>query len=96
MSEHVDQLKETLARARAEVAKVIIGQPQVVDLALIAIFTGHHALVEGVRVARALAGARAYAGLRGDAADPLDSVQTPDQVRTWIRGAAVASDRRAS
>jgi MoxR-like ATPase len=48
MSENVDQLKETLGRARAEVAKVIIGQPQVVDLALIAIFTGHHALVEGV------------------------------------------------
>jgi MoxR-like ATPase len=48
MSENVDPLKETLERARAEVAKVIIGQPQVVDLALIAIFTGHHALVEGV------------------------------------------------
>ncbi|MBI3882215.1 MAG: MoxR family ATPase [Verrucomicrobia bacterium] len=48
MSEHADQLKETLALARAEIAKVIIGQQAVVDLALIAIFTGHHALVEGV------------------------------------------------
>ena len=48
MNETVDQLKETLARARQEVAKVIIGQSDVVDKALIAIFTGHHALIEGV------------------------------------------------
>ena len=43
-----DPLKETLARARAEVAKVIIGQGAVVDMALIPIITGHHALIEGV------------------------------------------------
>src|SRR5919109_4900229 len=43
-----DQLKATLERAREEVAKVIIGQGAVVDRALITIFTGHHALVEGV------------------------------------------------
>src|SRR6266540_13838 len=48
MNETIDQLKETLARAREEVGKVIIGQSDVVDKALIAIFTGHHALVEGV------------------------------------------------
>src|SRR5213082_3384166 len=48
MSETVDQLKETLARARQEVAKVIIGQRDVVDKALITVFTGHHALIEGV------------------------------------------------
>src|SRR5438309_8235811 len=48
MNETVDQLKETLARARQEVAKVIIGQNEVVDKALITIFTGHHALIEGV------------------------------------------------
>src|SRR3989440_9322399 len=48
MNETVDQLKETLARARQEVAKVIIGQRDVVDKALITVFTGHHALVEGV------------------------------------------------
>jgi MoxR-like ATPase len=40
----VDVLKE----ARAEVGKVIIGQEQAIDRALIVIFTGHHALVEGV------------------------------------------------
>jgi MoxR-like ATPase len=48
MSENADQLKTILVNARAEVGKVIIGQQGVVDMALIAIFTGHHALVEGV------------------------------------------------
>ena len=43
-----DRLKEVLASARQEVAKVIIGQQEVVDKALIAIFTGQHALIEGV------------------------------------------------
>ncbi len=42
------RLKETLTQARAEVGKVIIGQHDVIDMALIAIFTGHHALIEGV------------------------------------------------
>jgi MoxR-like ATPase len=42
------RLKQTLASARAEVAKVIIGQADVVDKCLIAIVTGQHALVEGV------------------------------------------------
>jgi len=46
--ENADQLKEILARARQEVAKVIVGQAEVVDRALITIFTGHHALIEGV------------------------------------------------
>jgi len=41
-------LKQALAAARAEVAKVIIGQSQVVDRCLIAIITGQHALIEGV------------------------------------------------
>ncbi len=41
-------LKDTLARARAEISKVIIGQKEVVDLALVAIFTNQHALIEGV------------------------------------------------
>src|SRR5439155_12701394 len=48
MHANVDELKETLARARQEVAKVIIGQSDVVNKSLITIFTGHHALIEGV------------------------------------------------
>jgi MoxR-like ATPase len=43
-----DPLKSTLASARSEVAKVIIGQAEVVDKCLIAVITGQHALVEGV------------------------------------------------
>ena len=42
------RLKEILAEARAEVGKVIIGQHDVIEKALIVIFTGHHALIEGV------------------------------------------------
>jgi MoxR-like ATPase len=45
---NTDRLKEVLNQARHEVAKVIIGQAEVVDRALIAIFTGQHALIEGV------------------------------------------------
>ena len=43
-----DDLKSVLLQAKQEIAKVIIGQEQVIDSALIAIFTGHHALIEGV------------------------------------------------
>ena len=48
MNQSLDRLKSVLARVREEVAKVIIGQEQVVDQALIVILTGHHALIEGV------------------------------------------------
>src|SRR3954453_837407 len=48
MQTNTDHLKEVLARARQEIAKVIIGQHDVIDKALIAIFTGSHALIEGV------------------------------------------------
>jgi len=43
-----DRLRQILADARAEIGKVIIGQKPVVDLALITIVTGNHALIEGV------------------------------------------------
>lgn len=42
------QLTNTLVRAREEIAKVIIGQQDVIDHALLAILTNQHALVEGV------------------------------------------------
>jgi MoxR-like ATPase len=45
---NTDRLKDVLTQARHEVAKVIIGQSDVIDKALIAIFTGQHALIEGV------------------------------------------------
>jgi len=42
------RLKEVLQRAKEEIGKVIIGQEDVIDMALITIFTGNHALIEGV------------------------------------------------
>ena len=48
MSEKIELLKKALVRTKQEVAKVIIGQEHVVDKALIAIFCGNHALIEGV------------------------------------------------
>ena len=48
MSEKTELLKKVLLRTKQEVAKVIIGQEPVVDKALIAIFSGSHALIEGV------------------------------------------------
>ncbi len=43
-----NRIKSILADARAEVGKVIIGQHDVIEKALIVIFTGNHALIEGV------------------------------------------------
>ena len=45
---NTERLKEVLNQARHETGKVIIGQRDVIDKALIAIFTGSHALIEGV------------------------------------------------
>jgi MoxR-like ATPase len=46
--ETTETLKQVLKQVKEEVGKVIIGQSDVIDKALITIFTGHHALVEGV------------------------------------------------
>ena len=48
MNPSIAQLNATLAAARAEVAKVLIGQEAAVELALITLLTRHHALIEGV------------------------------------------------
>lgn len=39
---------DTLGQLRHEIAKVVLGQERVIDLALIAIITNQHALIEGV------------------------------------------------
>ena len=46
--QNLDHLKDVLKRSREEIGKVIIGQSEVIDRALITIFTNNHALVEGV------------------------------------------------
>jgi len=48
MNENTEILRKVLLKTKQEVAKVIIGYEHVVDQALIAIFTGTHALIEGV------------------------------------------------
>ncbi len=48
MNYSIEQLQEVLNRTRSEIAKVIIGQQVVIDHALITIFAGQHALIEGV------------------------------------------------
>jgi MoxR-like ATPase len=44
----LENLAAVLGRVKAEVAKVIIGQHNVIEQALIVIITGQHALIEGV------------------------------------------------
>jgi MoxR-like ATPase len=48
MNANLERLTSVLADVRREVGKVIIGQEKAIDEALIVIFTGHHALLEGV------------------------------------------------
>ena len=48
MNETTELLQEALHHTKQEVAKVIIGHEQVVEQALVAIFNGAHALIEGV------------------------------------------------
>ncbi|THB76165.1 MAG: MoxR family ATPase [Desulfobacteraceae bacterium] len=48
MNVDIGTLLKALAHTRNEIAKVIIGQKEVVDKSLIAIFSGQHALIEGV------------------------------------------------
>jgi MoxR-like ATPase len=43
-----NDLAQVVARARAEIARVIVGQSEVIDLALVAVLSGQHALIEGV------------------------------------------------
>lgn len=45
---NTDRLKEVLVQARQAAGQVIIGQQNVIEYSLIAIFTGGHALIEGV------------------------------------------------
>lgn len=48
MNDDIEHLQKVLAHARHRVGKIVIGQEAVVDKLLIVIFTGGHALLEGV------------------------------------------------
>src|SRR5271154_5631615 len=85
-------IQEVLNRTRAEVHKVIIGQEDVIDKALIAIFTGHHALIEGVPgVAKTLLGRTLARVLGGE----FNRIQfTPDLMPADITGTNVFNLQR--
>ncbi len=48
MNNNVEQLHYVMDCTRKEIKKVIIGQDDVIDLGLVTIFTGQHALIEGL------------------------------------------------
>lgn len=48
MNFDIDRLQEILNNAKQQLGKVIIGQTEVIDKALIIILTGHHGIIEGV------------------------------------------------
>ena len=87
MNDNTEILKKALLKTKQEVAKVIIGYEQVVDQALIAIFTGTHALIEGVPgVAKTLLVRTLAHVLRCD----FSRIQfTPDLMPTDITGTHV-------
>jgi MoxR-like ATPase len=87
-----EQIKDLLTRTRAEVRKVIIGQEAVIDQALIAIFTGSHALIEGVPgVAKTLL-VRTLARVLGCAYNRIQF--TPDLMPADITGTTVYDMQR--
>lgn len=92
METTAENVNEVLARAREEIAKVIIGQKEVIDRALITIFTGNHALVEGVPgVAKTLL-VRTLGKVLGC---PSQRIQfTPDLMPTDIMGTNVFNLQR--
>ena len=47
-SADVSKIQETVNRVRSEVQKIIVGQNNMIDLTLIALFAGGHVLLEGV------------------------------------------------
>jgi MoxR-like ATPase len=87
-----DSIKDLLQRVRVEVRKVIIGQEAVIDQALIAIFTGSHALIEGVPgVAKTLL-VRTLARVLGTEYNRIQF--TPDLMPADITGTTISDMQR--
>jgi MoxR-like ATPase len=83
----LEPILEALDQVRREIAKVVLGQEQVIDLALIAIITNQHALIEGVPgVAKTLL-VRTLAKVMG--ADYSRIQFTPDLMPTDITGSYI-------
>src|SRR6059036_2014668 len=89
----IDRIKEALAEAKHETGKIIIGQHDVIDKALIVIFTGNHALIEGVPgVAKTLL-VRTLAQVLG--CDFARIQFTPDLMPADITGTSVFNVQRS-
>ena len=84
MSVDLTQLQAVLDKARQEVQKVIIGQTQVVNLALVTIITGQHALIEGVPGVGKTLLVRTLAGVLGSSFARIQF--TPDLMPADITG----------
>lgn len=81
------ELIETLERARKEIGKVVIGQEEVVNLSLVAVFTGNHVLVEGVPGVGKTLLVRTLARVLGQEFNRIQF--TPDLMPTDITGTHV-------
>jgi MoxR-like ATPase len=46
--ENIEKIQDAVKKVRAEVHKIIIGQQEMIDLILVALFSGGHVLLEGV------------------------------------------------
>ncbi len=92
MTERLEQLHHTISAARAEVRKIILGQDEVIDRALIVILARQHALLEGVPgVAKTLL-ARTLAHVLGC---PFARIQfTPDLMPADITGTNIFNFER--
>ncbi len=83
----ITQLQEILGRIKSETAKVIIGQEEVIDLALVTLLSGQHALIEGVPGIGKTLLVRTLARIMGDSFGRIQF--TPDLMPADITGTHV-------
>jgi MoxR-like ATPase len=93
-TELAEQLTKTYGKIRAELAKVIIGQDEVVDQLLIALFANGHCIVEGVP---GLAKTLMISSLARCLALSFNRIQfTPDLMPSDITGTEVIQEDRTT
>ena len=90
----MDELRAAYERIRAELGKVIVGQHEVVDQLLIALFAGGHCILEGVP---GLAKTRMISTLARGLGLSFNRIQfTPDLMPSDITGTEVIQEDRAT
>jgi len=83
----ITQLQKIIERIKSETAKVIIGQDEVIDLALVTLLSGQHALIEGVPGIGKTLLVRTLAKIMGDTFGRIQF--TPDLMPADITGTHV-------